>query len=101
LATSAEELSSQAEQLKNIIGYFNIGEYGGQQTSGKSFDFTHLNKQAQKQQNQQATIEQKQQQTAPSNANGKGQSAPSAQKEGVDLKMYNQAKNDDSEYENY
>jgi methyl-accepting chemotaxis protein len=101
LATSAEELSSQAEQLKNIIGYFNIGDYGGQQTSGKSYDFTHLNKQAKAQQNQQATIEQKQHQTAPSNGNGKGQSAPSAQKEGVDLKMYNQAKNDDGEYENY
>jgi methyl-accepting chemotaxis protein len=106
LATSAEELSSQADQLKQIISYFKVSEQSNESFTHNTqkFDFSQnqqagngqqkatyaQNAQAYQAQSQEAAKQQQQVQQQPKKQ---------TQEEGVDLKMYNKA--DDNDYENY
>lgn len=96
LATSAEELSSQADQLKQIISYFRIGDYQIQHKNEKQMDFSGVNEQAKKQQ-------ENSHQSKPGNVEESpaGEKQKAEKNNGFDLKMYNQEKADDGEYENY
>ncbi len=101
LATSAEELSSQAEQLKQVISFFKIDGLESAQRESKQIDFAHLNKQAQKQSEQQSNVEKQQSwNKTQSTGNGNQQAEKQKKNQGVDLKMYGNNDSDD-EYENY
>jgi len=94
LASNAEELSSQAEQLQQVVSFFKLNgeatkKYGSE--AQKKVQFEHINQQGH-QQNTQQKQETSQKQPAGSKKQDNGN--------GVDLKMYNQEKND-GDFENY
>ena len=96
LASNAEELSSQAEQLQQVISYFKLNgedkkKYESEEQ--KKIKFEHINQQGHQQNTQQKQATgQQQPSSAKKQDNGNGN--------GVDLKMYNQEKND-GDFENY
>ena len=112
LASNAEELSSQADQLKHVISFFKLNGKDKKQyqtREQKNIQFEHMNQQTQQQsaQRQQSTAKQSQTASAQSATGGatqqpgNGTQGNSGNGDGVDLKMYNNQKNDDSEFENY
>jgi methyl-accepting chemotaxis protein len=112
LASNAEELSSQADQLKHVISFFKLDGKDKKQyqtREQKNIQFDHMNQQTQQQSAQQQQSTAKQGKTASAQSgkggstqqSGNGAQGNSNNGNGVDLKMYNNQKNDDSEFENY
>ncbi|MFW5945143.1 MAG: methyl-accepting chemotaxis protein [Bacteroidota bacterium] len=94
LASNAEELSSQAEQLQQVVSFFKLNgeatkKYGSE--AKKKVQFEHIN-----QKGHQQNTGQKQETVQKQPSGGKKQDNGN----GVDLKMYNQEKND-GDFENY
>jgi methyl-accepting chemotaxis protein len=112
LASNAEELSSQADQLKHVINFFKLDGKDKKQyqtREKKNIQFEHMNQQTQQQSAQQQQSTAKQGKTASAQSgkggstqqSGNGAQGNSNNGNGVNLKMYNNQKNDDSEFENY
>lgn len=107
LATSAEELSSQADQLKQIIAYFKVDHKGSSFSHGNkahAMSFVSGNGGNGKGNNGQKQQAQQTQQAKPASQPAQGQKQTQQQSRGsnggVDLKMYNNEK-DDNHFENY
>ena len=98
LATSAEELSSQADQLKQLIAFFKVGEEESRKQSFRTSSAPKA-KPGNNGNGQAAAQKETHPATAPQGKQD-GQKEFPGQREGVDLKIYSNDK-DDSQYEQY
>ena len=105
LASNAEELSSQADQLKQAISFFKLDDKEAQKYESrgrKQIEFEHMGQQTNNKQQNQVTAKQQNKAYAERTAKATQQSDTPKQDNGngINLKMYNQEKND-GDFENY